>query len=486
VSIAKNLCEATKALVVAPAGYGKTHLIAEAVINYENGMQLILTHTHAGVDSIRDKIHRLNPSKTNVRIETIDGFILRFVASYPRISGWSGSLDNVEWGSVRKCGITLFKKDFIKQVIKSTYAGLYVDEYQDCSLEQHAIVLELTSILSVRVLGDQLQGIFNFAGNQIVDWEKDVESNFNTIDELVTPWRWNNAGNSDLGNWLSSVRQNIVNNQPISLSNLPVCVRWVGITSQIDIMKECFSVLSKIKNGETIVIIGTPENPSATHSVASMLRGNYGVVEPLESKDLKGIIQALLSECVYTKAIALLRIAVECFSGISNTVLKQEFEALKKKQLPNRRIPLCLSEPLKAFIDRNDLGSMIALVESFRFVPKSYLYRKELYYETIKILKQALFSGVSLNEALVSVRENTRRMGRKIPKKAIARTVLIKGLEFDHVVVLNADAYDKKNLYVALTRATKTITILSRSNILLGDPPRNMSMRGMQGQVVGQ
>jgi len=468
-NIAKNLHEATKGLVVAPAGYGKTHLIAESVIGFGGCPQLILTHTHAGVDSIRNKIRRLNPSIRNIHVETIDGLVLRYVANYPCVSGWSGSLDEVNWCDTRKCGINLFKKDFIKQVIKNTYAGLYVDEYQDCSLEQHAIIMELTLVLPVRVLGDHLQGIFNFGGNQIVDWEQDVKRSFNIIGELGTPWRWNNVGNPELGNWLSSLRQNIISNQRILLSNLPACVKWVSVSSPNDIIRECLSILSKIKDNETIVIIGTPENPNATHYIASNLRGNYGVVEPLESKDLKEVIQRLADECVYRKAIALLKIAVQCFSGISNTVLKQEFKALENKKLPKRRKPICITEPLGMFISKNDLSGMISLIESFQQFPKSYLYRKELYYVILKILRESLISGIPLNDALVKVRENTRRLGRRMPRKAIARTVLVKGLEFDHVVVLNADSFDPKNLYVALTRASKTVTILSRSNILLCD-----------------
>ena len=46
---AKNFAGCDRGLVVAPAGCGKTHLIAEAV-GHAKGKQLVLTHTHAGVD----------------------------------------------------------------------------------------------------------------------------------------------------------------------------------------------------------------------------------------------------------------------------------------------------------------------------------------------------------------------------------------------------------------------------------------------------
>ncbi|CAB3863729.1 hypothetical protein LMG26689_02627 [Achromobacter animicus] len=48
----------TKGYVIAPAGYGKTHLIAMAV-KVATKRQLILTHTFAGVNSIKTKMTEL-------------------------------------------------------------------------------------------------------------------------------------------------------------------------------------------------------------------------------------------------------------------------------------------------------------------------------------------------------------------------------------------------------------------------------------------
>jgi DNA helicase-2/ATP-dependent DNA helicase PcrA len=39
----------------------------------------------------------------------------------------------------------------------------------------------------------------------------------------------------------------------------------------------------------------------------------------------------------------------------------------------------------------------------------------------------------------------------------------VKGLEFDHAVIIHADNMTRKDWYVALTRAAKGITILSPS-----------------------
>jgi chromosomal replication initiation ATPase DnaA len=43
--------------VVAPAGFGKTHLIA-AALHYAEKRQLVLTHTYAGVNALRRKLRQ--------------------------------------------------------------------------------------------------------------------------------------------------------------------------------------------------------------------------------------------------------------------------------------------------------------------------------------------------------------------------------------------------------------------------------------------
>ena len=46
---------ADKSMIIAPAGYGKTYTIAECIASYDGKKKiLVLTHTHAGVASLRE------------------------------------------------------------------------------------------------------------------------------------------------------------------------------------------------------------------------------------------------------------------------------------------------------------------------------------------------------------------------------------------------------------------------------------------------
>lgn len=69
-------------------------------------------------------------------------------------------------------------------------------------------------------------------------------------------------------------------------------------------------------------------------------------------------------------------------------------------------------------------------------------------------------------EAAWQVRSRTRMVGRRHPRCAVGTTLLVKGLEFDHAVVLNPEDLDARNLYVAMTRGAKSLTVFSRRRMI--------------------
>ena len=113
----------------------------------------------------------------------------------------------------------------------------------------------------------------------------------------------------------------------------------------------------------------------------------------------------------------------------------------------------------------------IVVQVTIQTIPGAKLFRRELFREMRRALREyEIGEHENLWQAAWAIRDHTRRNGRPVPKKAIGRTLLIKGLEFDHVVLLNADDFDKENLYVALTRGSRSLTVLSRQPYL--DPKK--------------
>jgi hypothetical protein len=74
--------------------------------------------------------------------------------------------------------------------------------------------------------------------------------------------------------------------------------------------------------------------------------------------------------------------------------------------------------------------------------------------------------GNTFYDAAIRAREQNRLVGRPLPRRAVGSTLLLKGLEADVSVVLNAADLNSRNLYVAMTRESKALVICSRSPIL--------------------
>jgi hypothetical protein len=72
----------------------------------------------------------------------------------------------------------------------------------------------------------------------------------------------------------------------------------------------------------------------------------------------------------------------------------------------------------------------------------------------------------ALADAVRNVRDRSRLLGRVTERRVVSRPVLVKGLEYDHACVLDADQLNVKEMYVALTRARESLAVMSTSPIL--------------------
>lgn len=211
----QKFVDGSKTFLISPAGYGKTHTIVEC-LKYTTGKQLILTHTHAGIASIREKIKNSEIPNSACALETISGFIQKFVLAF-----YVGDdLPEQDDGKVYHTfliekALKIFTAPIVQQVIKSTYSGLFVDEYQDCTKSQHEIVMVLAKNLPTHILGDPLQGIFDFNGTS-VDMNNDLK-HFIQFPDLEIPYRWYNNGNNGLGDLVKEMRTNLLQKQPLKL-----------------------------------------------------------------------------------------------------------------------------------------------------------------------------------------------------------------------------------------------------------------------------
>jgi DNA helicase-2/ATP-dependent DNA helicase PcrA len=100
-------------------------------------------------------------------------------------------------------------------------------------------------------------------------------------------------------------------------------------------------------------------------------------------------------------------------------------------------------------------------------LPNVKCYRKDLFQSIYKSLDDAEHNQTTVNDAMIDRRNTIRRMGRKVYGKCLGTTLLTKGLEFETVVIMNIHKFTcPKNLYVALTRASKRLIIFISTRTL--------------------
>ncbi|MGH9884116.1 MAG: UvrD-helicase domain-containing protein, partial [bacterium] len=265
----RDLLATERGSVMAPAGCGKTELIARAAAINCGKCMLVLTHTNSGLRALKDRMQRLRVKPGSVHVDTIAGWALRYAMAYPAGSKCANHEPlGTEWDRVYGGVVELLDVRALRAVVQASYSRLVVDEYQDCSNVQNRLVGKLAALLPTCILGDPLQGIFDFADG-LVPWSE-VTADFPLIGELTTPWRWNGK-NERLGAWCLALRRALLAGDSIDLSSGPITWRKIDQASP---RNEAFRIARL--NGAVVVI---RKWEAQAHKFARMLCGRYRSME---------------------------------------------------------------------------------------------------------------------------------------------------------------------------------------------------------------
>ena len=457
----------TKGYVIAPAGYGKTHLIAMAV-KAATKRQLILTHTFAGVNSIKTKMTDLGVPSSKYQIDTIASWSLRLCQAYPKTSGWKVEHPtSKQWNKLYECCSELLGKQFVRRIVAASYAGVYVDEYQDCSDLQHSLVCAFGEFLPCRILGDPMQAIFDFGLDEgrPVDWSVSVYPIFTCLGQLETPWRWKKAGEPKLGAWLKKARETLERGQKIDLLNgLPACVKRAYTAPEFLAAKQYNSLMGLLGHNDSVIALhgGDQRSKNKTHDLAQRLAGRFSSIEEVEGKALHSFVKKLVAARKPQAGFLLaLDFSKKCFTGVAKTLTAGTQKGEVAKLSKATKYPLVLHAANAYLNDPTSLhlkGFFLALKAN----PETSAYRRDLLYRFLNVLKIHIDgAGENLTDAANLYQRDMRHTGRPINhRKLIGTTLLVKGLEYDHAIILDADALDAKDLYVAMTRGSKSLTII--------------------------
>jgi hypothetical protein len=460
----------SKGYVIAPAGYGKTHLISRAVKESKH-RQLILTHTYAGVNSIKKKMAENEVSSKKYQIDTIASWALRVCLAYPMTSGWSiENPDRKEWNDLYSACQNILSKKFLRKILLSSYAGVYVDEYQDCSKIQHALICKLAEILPCRILGDPLQAIFDF--DEPVDWKSDIYPHFESLGTLDTPWRWKKNGSDELGDWLKEVRNLLSDGKSLDLSGVtPKGVSTLPVDLDNFKDRNRLNVFYRfLEDDDTVIAMhgGAPELKNKTHKLAQSLAGKFSSIEEIEGRDLISFIKKMESESISSKRFLLaIEFAKKCFTGLPSALPESIKQGKPAKPTPRTKNLVLLMIANKCIADPSS-GLLKEFFLELKRCSGIQIYRRDLLNRFVNVLKIHIDGRApTLLEAAYLYQSEFRHSGRPLRHpKLIGTTLLVKGLEFDHAVILDAASLSAKELYVAMTRGTKSLTILTRKSQL--------------------
>lgn len=456
--------------ITAPAGCGKTQLIADALKRHAGGKPiLVLTHTNAGVVALRNRLDKANVPARAYRLSTIDGWAMRLITTFPQRSAHNPAILNLthrdDYPNIRLAAANLLKAGHITDILASSYAHLIVDEYQDCSLRQHAVVFFAAKTLPTCVLGDPMQAIFGFGSDGLAHWDNHVCTHFPLAGELTTPWRWINAKSEALGHWLLDVRGKLIRGEPIDLTTAPAGVTWVALDgSAADHQKqlEAGRVQSPTSDGH-VLIVGESTSPNSQRLFASQTPGAI-TVEAVDLRDLFAFAHKL--DLAASNALdVVLDFAQSTMTNVGAPELLRRVSSLTRGTARNSANEL--EADAISYAQTPTHRSTAQLLESIGAQPGVRTYRPAVVRACMKALQLcAADDGMSFADAAARMREQNRLLGRPLPRRAVGSTLLLKGLEADVVVILNAHKLSSRNLYVAMTRGSRMITICSTTSTL--------------------
>jgi AAA domain len=466
-----DLLSVSRGTVTAPAGCGKTQLIADTLkLHTGDKPALVLTHTNAGKSALETRLAKANVPRHAYRVSTIDSWSIRLISKFPSRSGHRPEILRLEnpatdYAAVRQAAWNLLSNGDISDALKATYSRLIVDEYQDCTLLQHNIIGWMASVLPTCVLGDPLQAIFGFRGEPTVDWVKDVHHLFPPLGELATPWRWRNAGTEMLGNWLLGARCLLLAGQPIDLRDAPAEVTWVRLPAAPNaahlLRLEAARTTAPTPHG-TVLVIGDSTNPPGQRQVASQTPGAT-TVEAVDLRDLTAFGRTFDPNAANALR-GLVLFAAEMMTNLGPAELLRRVETLAKGTA--RKEASAEETAALAFQSTPSFATALEALRTFEYAPNVRVFRPEVLDVCQTALQSAARAECSFQEAVVRARERNRHLGRPATRRAVGSTLLLKGLEADVAVVLNPGVMDAGHLYVALTRGATRLVVCSQTPVL--------------------
>jgi hypothetical protein len=472
--------DAPMVVIDAAAGCGKTWTAAKFAKEMSGRLErqrvLLLSHTHAACGEFH---RRCGGGGLRIDVETCDSFALKVVGPYATALGLPfplnsmiGRASGVSFAKLGAKAVELVQRSpSVARVVSSQYPVIILDEHQDASTGQHELAMTLMRIggARLRVFGDSMQALHRDAADQFVDWDalwRDCRDRL----ELSEPRRWDEAPN--LGSWVTAARATLRSGGSLAMKDAPsevVVHSTVGLAGRKKIRDH--HLATEILHG--FLGAGTGRTAIIAHlgamvrSLAQSANWRAGINEGAVLEHLDRLLAETEKEgtTVATLASSFLDFAANIGSGFPKALRHGLEKRLggdldSQKAGSNQRPWLVALSAIYA--DPCHRGLAAAMEHLARSPPDGYRVRLRDHAATLCALGQTDDPRGHL-QALSRLRRR-----RELPGQSISTVHKAKGLEFRRVLICPADKhqypatpYGARLLYVALSRATHGITIIT-------------------------
>jgi len=157
--------------------------------------------------------------------------------------------------------------------------------------------------------------------------------------------------------------------------------------------------------------------------------------------------------------------AKEVVVNLGSDKLAKRLKIIRKGT--NSKLPNVDEKAAIALINGGGFSEAAVFLQTLREDKQRRIFRAGLFWPMVQSMNQvAANPEISLLDAALKVKEMGRYTARRLPPKAVGSTLLLKGLESDHALILDADPMTASHLYVALSRGAKSVTVFSSQPIL--------------------
>jgi hypothetical protein len=207
---------------------------------------------------------------------------------------------------------------------------------------------------------------------------------------------------------------------------------------------------------DALVVMADAANIGARAYIAKQLaKVGFSKIEPISCATLYSAAKKFEKEKGFNQLRATMTFIGDCMTGTGAVEARRQGSRKGTAQFGP------LVDLGAALVDNPTPANRLALFDGFHGRGDSYCFRREMFYA----MRAALLICISrpsctLAEAIWEVQSRARHAGRIVAKRSVGSTLLVKGLEFDHAVVIHTPNMTRKDWCIALTRASATLTLL--------------------------